>query len=394
MQQINMASKIVKNAWNKKQIIMVFSAIFIFAACSPQAVATDLPVEPSTETPTPLSTPTKAATLDPLVNTRLYSDDFSSFESGWEAPDDDEVKFFYKDEQYHIQAASSEQYYIITSGKSFRDAVLTVDVQHLTGDDSLTAGLVFWRYEDNNNFYALVLFDNGTYSIHRYLDGAYGQIKLLTASPALKPAGESNKVTIAFHNDKSDLYFNDQFVFRFIDSSLWKGEVGMGAYPDPTSDVQVAFDNLAVYKYDPANEFTPLIPEMTPTPSYHPITWEELVQFLSDDHTNWNDYDLETYNCLDYAVDVVANAHQQNIKARVVAVTFVGQEMGHAFVEFETSDRGITFVEPQGDNTYSNVEIGVPLCDDWGKFECMGVVSSIKYYGECDHTYNYTVELP
>lgn len=381
------------NGRNMKHITIVFTVVFFLAACIPQQAATDLPVEPSTETPTPLSTPTAAATLDPLANTLLYSDDFSSAASGWEAPDDDEVKFFYEDEQYHIQAASSDQYYLITSGESFRDAVLTVDVQHLAGDDSLTAGMVFWRYSDNGNFYALVIFDNGTYTIHRYLDGVYGQIKLLTASPALKPAGESNKVTIAFHNDKSDLYFNDQFVFRFTDTSLWKGEVGMGAYPDSSSDVQVAYDNLSVYKYDPANEFTPPNPELTPTPSYNTITWDELVQFLTDDHTNWNDYDLETYNCLDYAVDVVANARQQNIKVRLVAVAFVGQEMGHAFVEFETSDRGIIFVEPQKDNTYSNVGVGIPLCDDWGKFECMGVVSAIEYFSECDHSHNCTVEL-
>jgi hypothetical protein len=219
-------------------------------------------------------------------------------------------------------------------------------------------------------------------------------IKLLTPAPALNPPGKPNHVTIVIHNAVNDIYLNDQFVYSFKDTSLLRGSIGLGAFPDPTSSVQVAFDNLTVYKYDPANEFTPPTPVLTPTPSYRPITWDELVQFLSDDHTNWNEYDLETYNCVDYAVDVVANARLQNIKARIVAVGFTGQEFGHAFVEFETSDRGTTFVEPQGDNTYSNVEVGVPLCDDWGKFECMGVVSSIEYYGECDHTHNCTVELP
>ncbi|MEW6092859.1 MAG: hypothetical protein AB1531_02730, partial [Chloroflexota bacterium] len=48
---------------------------------------------------------------------------------------------------------------------------------------------------------------------------------------------------------------------------------------------------------------------MTPTTYYRPVTWMELVDFISDDHTNWNEYDLVDYNCLDYAVDLVANAH-------------------------------------------------------------------------------------
>lgn len=127
-------------------------------------------------------------------------------------------------------------------------------------------------------------------------------------------------------------------------------------------------------------------PTLTPTPTtyYRPVTWMELVDFITDDHTNWNDYDAVDYNCLDYAVDLVENAHEQNLKAWVVGVDFVDEETGHAFVAFETSDRGIVYVEPQGDNTYLVLEVGKPLCDAWGMYECFGVVESFEYV-QCDH---------
>ncbi len=123
----------------------------------------------------------------------------------------------------------------------------------------------------------------------------------------------------------------------------------------------------------------------TPATAYRQITWMELVKFIEDDHTNWNRYDPVHYNCLDYAVDLVANAEKQNIKAWIVVVEFYDQSVGHAFVGFETSDRGVVFIEPQGDNTYTNPKVGQYLCDDWGVYACMGKIKSIEYM-QCDHS--------
>jgi hypothetical protein len=123
----------------------------------------------------------------------------------------------------------------------------------------------------------------------------------------------------------------------------------------------------------------------TRTPSYRPVTWMELVSFLSDDHTNWNEYIPGKYVCLDFAIDLVENAEKRFIKAWIVGVDFSDNPDGHAFVAFETSDRGTIYVEPQGDNTYSVLEVGKPLCDDWGMYKCMGKVASFEYM-QCQHS--------
>jgi hypothetical protein len=124
----------------------------------------------------------------------------------------------------------------------------------------------------------------------------------------------------------------------------------------------------------------------TPTIAYLPVTWKQLVNFLSDDHTNWNEYIPGKYVCLDFAVDLVENAKKKFIKAWIVGVEFTNGGPGHAFVAFETADRGIIYVEPQGDNTYSILEEGKPLCDDWGIYGCWGTVASYEYM-QCQHSH-------
>jgi len=136
-------------------------------------------------------------------------------------------------------------------------------------------------------------------------------------------------------------------------------------------------------------------PRLTASPaiSYHPITWKELVKFLEKDHTNWNRYIPNKYDCLDFSVDLVANAGKENIKAWIVAVDFKGSETGHAFVAFVTSDHGVVYVEPQADDTYPIVQVGKPLCDSWGVYQCMGTVSSIQNV-QCDHAHDCALYTP
>jgi len=382
-----------------KRIAIILVIVLFTLACAPLELAkstlavlnTATVTASSTPEPTATSTLAPTATPDPVKAATLYSNDFSDDTQGWDVADDGESHFYYSKGEYVIHIAKTDYSFYNISNDSYDNFVLSVDLRQVNGDDKTTGSMVVWRYKDNDNFYALTIMDDGFYYIHRYVNGVYGMLKLPAPSPRLNTDGKTNKVTLTAFQDTYELYFNDQFEYSFKDPAISKGYFGMGAQPSLESEVEVAFDNLNVYRYDPANGFTPAMHEMTPTPEYQSVSWKELTQFLADDHTNWREYDLENYNCLDFAIDLVANARYSNIDAKIVTVQFVGQETGHAFVSFDTSDRGPVFVEPQGDNTYSNVEIGNNLCDDWGEFECMGTIESIEYFGECDHAQNCTV---
>ncbi|MBA3075212.1 MAG: hypothetical protein FP831_16535 [Anaerolineae bacterium] len=382
-----------------KRFAIIFVVMLFTLACAPLEIAkstlvvlTSSTLAPSTS-PLPTATVTHAstATPDPLKQAILYAEDFSEDTGSWTPANDNQSRFYISKGEYYIQIAKSDYSFYNLSPTAYGNFVLSVDLRHIIGDDETTGSMVIWRYVDNDNFYALTVMDDGSYYIHRFLRGVYGMLKLPTTSSWLNTTGKPNNITLVANGDSNVLYFNGHYEASFQDSSITKGNFGLGAQPALDSEVEVAFDNLYIYQYDPGNGFTPAIPVITATPEYQTLSWLELTRFLSADHTNWGEYHLEDYNCMDFAIDLVANARAANISAKIVTVQFVGQELGHAFVAFETSDRGTIFVEPQGDNTYSNVEIGNILCDDWGEFECMGTIESLEYFGECDHEQNCTV---
>ena len=143
--------------------------------------------------------------------------------------------------------------------------------------------------------------------------------------------------------------------------------------------------------YTPYPTFTPLptaVPTKTarPTHAYRPITWDELNEFLANDHTNWHAYDIDKYNCVNYAMDLVANAQAENYNAWIVAVSFRGADVGHAFVAFETSDKGTIWIEPQSDYAYAAVKVGQPLCLKIDPTRCQdwGIVEEVEQPVQCN----------
>ena len=77
-------------------------------------------------------------------------------------------------------------------------------------------------------------------------------------------------------------------------------------------------------------------------------TWEELVRFLNLDDTDKGAYGFGLWVCAEFANELHDNAERAGIKAAWVAVEFVGDDEGHAFNAFETTDRGLVFVDCTG----------------------------------------------
>jgi hypothetical protein len=127
----------------------------------------------------------------------------------------------------------------------------------------------------------------------------------------------------------------------------------------------------------------PTTKAQTSTPAYPPISWKDLVSFITEDRTNWNAYRPGEYVCINFAIDLVHNARERHIPAWVVGVYFQNEDTGHAFAAFQTTDKGMVYIEPQTDIPYIHPNIGSPLCDLWTGGNCLGVIEEIVFL-ECD----------
>ncbi len=83
-------------------------------------------------------------------------------------------------------------------------------------------------------------------------------------------------------------------------------------------------------------------------------TYAELVTFLKEDSTDEHPYiedlGILSYVCSDFAEDVHNNAEAAGIRAAWVSIQFEGEDIGHALHAFETTDRGLVYVDCTGGN--------------------------------------------
>lgn len=74
-------------------------------------------------------------------------------------------------------------------------------------------------------------------------------------------------------------------------------------------------------------------------------SYEELKTFLKADLTDSTPYDNDSFVCSDYAEAVHNNAEKYGIRSAYVAVYFYERVEGHACNVFNTTDKGLVFVD-------------------------------------------------
>ena len=74
-----------------------------------------------------------------------------------------------------------------------------------------------------------------------------------------------------------------------------------------------------------------------------------MVAFILWDATDRNPY-TDDYKCGDYAEDVHNIAESMGIRAGWVGIYFVNEDAGHACNVFETTDRGLVYIDCTGEN--------------------------------------------
>jgi hypothetical protein len=77
-------------------------------------------------------------------------------------------------------------------------------------------------------------------------------------------------------------------------------------------------------------------------------TFDELIAFIKSDPTDTRDYiadGADAYVCADFAEDVHNNAETAGIRAAWVGITFENTLEGHAINAFETTDKGLVYID-------------------------------------------------
>jgi hypothetical protein len=81
----------------------------------------------------------------------------------------------------------------------------------------------------------------------------------------------------------------------------------------------------------------------------------EVLNFITADQTNNIPYDVNTFNCQEFSAIVKTNSFNVGYRAFYVYIDF--ETTSHSVVAFNTTDKGLIFIEPQFDKIVK-VEVG------------------------------------
>jgi hypothetical protein len=86
-------------------------------------------------------------------------------------------------------------------------------------------------------------------------------------------------------------------------------------------------------------------------------TWPEVEEFIKRDNTDSLPYREGQFDCDGYAITLRDNAWRLGIRSAYVALNY-GDEIGHALNAFETTDKGVIFVDCVENDTIAYVKVG------------------------------------
>lgn len=209
----------------------------------PTVISTTVPRAP-TRTPRPPATP-----LGPAGEI-LFEDHFEDPESGWDRVHTDSRSADYQDGIYRIWFDETNDDAWATSGHDFGDVRIRVIATKAGGPDDNDFGVVC-RYQDDANFYALLITSDGYYGIMKMKDGErimVGQEEneyLASSTILLGPA--TNEIVAECVGDHLALYVNGELVADVRDGAFATGDVGLIAGTFEEVGVEIHFDDFFVY---------------------------------------------------------------------------------------------------------------------------------------------------
>lgn len=86
-------------------------------------------------------------------------------------------------------------------------------------------------------------------------------------------------------------------------------------------------------------------------------TFQELKNFVLNDPTHNHPFVTDEYECRNFATDMINNAFHKGLLAGFVLICYSPPYGQHAVVAFNTTDRGLIYIEPQT-GAAINIKVG------------------------------------
>lgn len=177
----------------------------------------------------------------------LFRDDFSGENIGW-ATHEDSLSFAGFDlSGYRLWSKMPDFQFWSVPGLNFQDTLVQVRATKLDGPDDNLFGLIC-RYQDDDNFYALMVGSDGYYGIYKRVDGEQTLINQvhLDFSAAIEQGEASNTIQAICQGDQLALIVNNVSLIQVSDGAFSHGDVGIivGNFSEP--GVDILFDDFIV----------------------------------------------------------------------------------------------------------------------------------------------------
>lgn len=161
--------------------------------------------------------------------------------------------------------------------------------------------------------------------------------------------------------------------------------------PDDISQVFISTDPIATTLHsantsnaDPIIKYSP-ISDKENALGQHPVllenssardpSYEELLDFLKNDDTVKNKYVSPNFTCADFAQELQNHAESKGIRCGFAGISFLNSNYGHAMDVFDTTDKGLIYVDTTSGEAHisKNIHPGA-------QYDNMGIISDVTNY--------------
>ena len=181
----------------------------------------------------------------PVSGQVMYEEHFSG-SSAWDEFESDNAKVSISNGAYYVSVQPDNYYAWGNAGQHFDDTLIAVVAQPTQPVGNADFG-VLCRYQDNDNFYALEISEDGFFAIWKQVDGEYISLVDWTASDLVPSDGSAVTIQAACIGNNLTLGVNGNILADTQDDTFSSGDIGLVAGTWDTGGVEIRFDDVIVY---------------------------------------------------------------------------------------------------------------------------------------------------